>query len=148
MRGYAPEENGPPEDVTELFGMSGSWASGGIVSTPRDMNRFARGYVGARLFSRKVQERQFRFVKGTSEPPGPGVNSAGLAIFRYATGCGTVYGHTGNISGYTQFFAATADGKRSTAVAVNSQMTQKQNVKVWKQLRAAELRAVCAALAR
>ena len=54
---------------------------------------------------------------------GPGTNSAGLAIFRYATRCGTVYGHTGNTSGYTQFAAATADGSRSVVVSVNAQIT-------------------------
>jgi D-alanyl-D-alanine carboxypeptidase len=35
--------------------------------------------------------------------PGPGTNSAGLAIFRYQTRCGTVYGHTGNFPGYVQW---------------------------------------------
>ncbi len=27
---------------------------------------------------------------GSSKPPGPGKNSAGLALFRYETKCGTV----------------------------------------------------------
>jgi hypothetical protein len=45
--------------------------------------------------------------------PGPGRNSAGLAVFRYRTRCGTVYGHTGNFPGYVQFAAATRDGSRA-----------------------------------
>jgi hypothetical protein len=36
---------------------------------------------------------QLRFVRGSSGQSGPGQNFAGLAIFRYSTRCGTVYGH-------------------------------------------------------
>ncbi|MGO8886118.1 MAG: hypothetical protein ACLPUO_18420 [Streptosporangiaceae bacterium] len=38
----------------------------------------------------------------SSQPPGPRVNAAGLAIFRYWTRCGTTYGHTADFPGYTQ----------------------------------------------
>ena len=69
-------------------------------------------------------------------------------MFRYRTRCGTVYGHTGNTPGYTQFFAATVDGRRSIQVAMNTQATQKTAVRIWRVLRAAEEDAVCAALAR
>ena len=148
IHGYDLEPGAAPQDISTAIAMSGAWASGGIVSTPADLNRFARGYAGARLFTRAVQRRQMQWVAGTSEPPGPGTNSAGLAVFRYRTRCGTVYGHTGNIPGYTQFFAATLDGRRSVTVSVNEQLTQKQRPAVWRVLRRAEETAVCAALAR
>ena len=45
------------------------------------------------------------------EPPGPGQNSAGLALYRYDTSCGTVLGHAGNFPGYTQFIGATPNGR-------------------------------------
>ena len=61
-----------------------------------------------------------RFVPGgESSPPGPGKNSAGLALFRYQTKCGTVYGHTGNFPGYVQWAAATADGSRAVTTSLN-----------------------------
>ena len=41
-------------------------------------------------------------------------------MFRYRTRCGTVYGHTGNTAGYTQFIAATRDGSRSVSVSVSA----------------------------
>ncbi|MFJ5999007.1 serine hydrolase [Streptomyces sp. NPDC092370] len=44
MRAYAVEPPVPPEDVSEAPGASGVWASGGIVSTPRDMTRFVNGH--------------------------------------------------------------------------------------------------------
>jgi D-alanyl-D-alanine carboxypeptidase len=139
----------PPEDVSELVAAGWSWASGGIVSTPADLNTFIRAYVGGKLFDQRTQAKQRRVVEGgSSEPPGPGMNSAGLAIFRYETRCGTVWGHTGNTLGYTQFAAASADGRRSVTVSINAQHTLVSgSLDVFRALRRAEKLAVCAALA-
>src|SRR5262245_58313320 len=137
------------EDVSELVAAGWAWASGGVVSTPEDANEFVRRYVAGRETDSKTHAQQFQFIPGgSSEPPGPGTNSAGLAIFRYETRCGTVYGHTGNTLGYTQFVSATADGKRSATVAINAQLTPEPE---HNPVRFAELRelyelAVCAAL--
>jgi D-alanyl-D-alanine carboxypeptidase len=139
----------PPEDVSELVAAGWSWASGGIVSTPADLNTFIRAYVGGKLFDQRTQAKQRRVIEGgSSEPPGPGMNSAGLAIFRYETPCGTVWGHTGNTVGYTQFAAASADGRRSVTVSINAQHTLVSGSPVvFEALRHAEELAVCAALA-
>jgi D-alanyl-D-alanine carboxypeptidase len=153
MHGYQIDRDdptGPLEDVSEQVAGGWSWAAGGIVSTPRDLNRFIRGYVGGELFGRRVSDEQARFGPGGSEPPGPGNNSAGLALFRYDTRCGTVFGHTGNTGGYTQFIAASRDGRRSVTMSINVQRTQNsegQEAQVFAALRAAEETAVCAALA-
>lgn len=120
--GYALDPPNAPTDASTAFSASGAWASGGIQSTPAELNRFTRAYLGRRLFDRATQRRQLRFVTGHSEPPGPGGNSSGLGIFRYRTRCGTVYGHTGNFPGYTQFTAATRGGARSVTVSVNAQV--------------------------
>jgi D-alanyl-D-alanine carboxypeptidase len=120
LHGYVTEAGSPPDDVSTLLSPSGAWASGGIVSTPLELNRFIRGLLGSRLFPRATQRAQLRFVAGgESSPPGPGANSAGLAIFRYRTRCGTVYGHTGNFPGYVQFAAATRDGRRAVTTSLN-----------------------------
>jgi D-alanyl-D-alanine carboxypeptidase len=105
--------------------------------------------VGARLFGRGVQAHQLRFVRGSSGPPGPGQNFAGLAIFRYRTRCGTIYGHTGNTPGYTQFIASTLDGRRSVVVSVNGQINEKSRqtlLAAWRRLQQIEEDAVCVAL--
>jgi D-alanyl-D-alanine carboxypeptidase len=139
----------PPEDVSEVVAAGWAWASGGIVSTPADLNTFIRGYVGGKLFDERTQAKQRRVVEGgSSEPPGPGKNSAGLGIFRYETRCGTVWGHTGNTPGYTQFMAASPNGSRSVTVSVNTQLTPTDGEPgVFEALRRAERLAVCAALA-
>jgi len=151
VHGYEVSPPDPPEDVTTALSMSGAWASGGIQSTAADLNRFVRGYVGLGLFDRETQELQLRFVKGHSEPPGPGVNSAGLGIFRYETSCGLVYGHTGNLPGYTQFTAASPDGRRSVTVSVNARIVPEAKSApvraAFGALRRVDSLAVCAALA-
>ena len=59
-----------------------------------------------------------------------------------------MWGHTGNFPGYTQFMAASPNGRRSVTVSVNEQLTPKEGAPgVFKALRRAEERAVCAALA-
>jgi D-alanyl-D-alanine carboxypeptidase len=148
VHGYdvAPPE--APVDVTHLFAAGWAWASGGIVSTLDDTNTFFRAYVRGATTSFPVHMAQFNFRPGSSEPPGPGQNSAGLAIFRYQTRYGTVYGHTGNTPGYTQFAAASKDGTRSAVVCVNAQITPATSPERFADLRRIYTLAVGTALAR
>lgn len=64
MHGYAVEPPAPPEDVSEVLSASGVWASGGIVSTPRDVTRFIRGYAAGKLTSRAALREQRRWIEG------------------------------------------------------------------------------------
>ena len=73
---------------------------------------------------------------GQEQAARSGTNSAGLAIFRYQTNCGTVYGNTGKTPGYTQFIAATRAGSRSAIVAAGEQITPKSDPKMFAKLRA------------
>ncbi len=144
INGY---DRAPLENVTTCCSMAFVWASGGMYSTPRDLHGFARAYIGGELFEEEIQDAQFDwFEGGGSEPPGPGANSAGLGVFRYETSCGTVYGHTGNFPGYTQFFAATPDGRHSMVVSANLQLAEDRNPDVFEELRRVDRLAVCAAL--
>jgi D-alanyl-D-alanine carboxypeptidase len=139
----------PPVDISESVAAGWAWASGGIVSTPADLNDFIRDYVGGKLFDERTRAKQRRVVEGGgSEPPGPGKNSAGLGIFRYETRCGTVWGHTGNFFGDTQFMAASPYGRRSATVSINTRLVPTfGDPGAYKALRRAEVLAVCAALA-
>jgi len=135
------------DDVTSLFAADWAWSAGGVVATPTDTLAFIRAYVAGTLVDQATHQAQFSFRAGTSEPPGPGENSAGLAVFRYQTSCGTVYGHTGNTAGYTNFAAASADGRDAVVVSVNAQVSLKVDPVVFAALRSAEGQAVCQALA-
>jgi len=145
MHGYEVEPGKKPEDVSELINPAGAWASGGIVSTPLDLSAFVRSYVRTMLLKTKGLEGRFR--PGSSSPPGPGKNSAGLGIFRYRTGCGRVYGHTGSFPGYRVFIAASADGKRSVVFVANAQIVPGSgSQKVAKAITKLQASAVCRAL--
>jgi D-alanyl-D-alanine carboxypeptidase len=148
VHGYQPDPPNAAEDVTEVVAAGWAWASGGVVSTPQEANRFARAYASGKLTDAATHALQFTFRPGKSEPTGPGTNAAGLGIFRYRTACGTVYGHTGNTLGYTQFIASTRDGRRSTVVTVNTQLTPERNPKPFAALRTIYGLAVCSALQR
>jgi D-alanyl-D-alanine carboxypeptidase len=141
IHGYFVAPGEEPQDATEFLSPSGAWASGGIVSTPQNLNAFIRADLGLKFFDRAEQRQQMHWwVGGESSPPGPGKNSAGLALFRYQTKCGTVYGHTGNFPGYTQFAAATADGSRGITMSLN---IPAPTGKLLAQLRRLQTTAVC-----
>jgi D-alanyl-D-alanine carboxypeptidase len=123
LHGYDFEPEGPLEDVSTAFSASLFWASGGVVSTPNDLNAFIRAYGSGRLLSKKTYEQQRKWIKGSSVNPGPGRNEAGLALFRYTTRCGVVHGHTGTIPGYTQLAVTTPDGTRSLTFTLTSQVS-------------------------
>lgn len=146
LRGYAVDPPDAPEDVSEALGMSGVWASGGMVSTPADVTRFVRGYARGALYDHRVVREQRRWVTGASEPAGPGRNAAGLGVFRYTTRCGVVLGHTGNMPGYTQLMAATPDGRRSLAFSVTTQVNRTLKPALLRDLRAVQEDFVCALL--
>jgi D-alanyl-D-alanine carboxypeptidase len=146
IHGYLVSPGKAPEDATTLLSPSGAWASGAIVSTPKDLNTFIRSYLGLKFFDRDQQIQQMQFVPGgESSPPGPGKNSAGLALFRYKTKCGTVYGHTGNFPGYVQWAAASADGSRAVTTSLN---IPAPSGKLLTQLRNLQTTAVCALLGK
>jgi D-alanyl-D-alanine carboxypeptidase len=141
IHGYVTEPGAEPQDVSEFLNPSGAWASGAIISTPQNLNAFIRADLGLQFFDKAEQEQQMRWWKGgESSPPGPGKNSAGLALFRYQTKCGTVYGHTGNFPGYTQFAAATADGSAAVTTSLNIPAPKG---KLLVQLRQVQTEAVC-----
>jgi D-alanyl-D-alanine carboxypeptidase len=146
IHGYDVEPGAPPTDISTFLNPGLAWASGGMLSTPAELNQFMRAYVRGAFTDRATRRQQFKFVPGGSGPPGPGTNSAGLALFRYATSCGTVYGHTGNFPGYTIFAAATGDGSRSVTVIINEQLNENPVTPAFTQLQTVWGLGVCAAL--
>ncbi len=146
LHGYVLRPGHPAEDVSEAFSASAAWAAGGIVSTPAETNRFIRAYLAPRFFSRSTRAAQLQFLPGSSQPAGPGTNAAGLGIFRYRTRCGPMYGHTGNLPGYTQLAAASRTGADSVSVTATEQLSLRAHPRVLAALRQAELLAVCAAM--
>lgn len=142
--GSATAAQPAPEDVSQFLNPGLAWASGGLVSTADELNRFIRWYAPGTGLKSTLVTAQRQFVPGAGGPPGPGTNSSGLGIYQYQTTCGTVLGHTGNMPGYTAFVAATPDGSRSVAVIANGQINDKGSSDVYKRLLDVEQAAICA----
>ena len=53
----------PPEDISEVLASGWVWASGGMVTTPSELNDFVRGYVGSDLFDLGTRALQRRVLK-------------------------------------------------------------------------------------
>lgn len=147
LHGYEIAPGKPPEDVSKVINPALAWASGGLVSTLPDLSRFFRGYVGGRLFGPHTRMAQRQWIRGSSSPPGPGINGAGLGLFRYRTRCGTVFGHTGSFPGYRIFAASSASGRRSVAYIANAQIVPGEgSPRVSALIRKSQVAAVCHAL--
>lgn len=144
IHGYDRDaQTGQLEDVSELINPGLAWASGGMVSTASDLNNFVRSLLAGKLFNPSVLTAPSAFVPGAGGPPGPGTNSSGLAIYRYETPCGVVYGHTGNMPGYTAFIASSPDGSNSVSFAVNGQISPSSNDAIYQKLVVAWNAAIC-----
>ena len=148
LSGYDVSPGDPVVNQTFFINPALAWASGGIVSTLPDLGRFIRAYVGGRFFGNGIKRVQRQWVpNANSSPPGPGVNSAGMALFRYRSKCGTVYGHTGSFPGYRIFAASSANGKRSITFVANAQITDTSGSRrVSSLIRKMQVKAVCHAL--
>jgi len=70
-----------PADDSEAFSAGWAWAAGGIVATPSDMSAFMRAYADGAVDGLPASSPRERYVPGSSEPPGPGDNAVGLAVF-------------------------------------------------------------------
>ena len=147
LHGYEIAPGKPPEDVSRVINPALAWASGSLVSTLPDLSRFFRGYVGGWLFGPRLRMAQRQWTRGSSSPPGPGINGAGLGLFRYRTKCGTMFGHTGSFPGYRIFAASSANGRRSIAYIANAQIVPDQgSPRVSSLIRKSQVAVVCHAL--
>lgn len=108
-RGYAPGL----VDYTELD-PSAAGASGGLVSTGEDLNRFYGALVDGRLLFPAQQAEMQRTV-----PAGLGIPGAeyGLGIGSVPLSCGgKFWGHGGNLRGFANISGAVPHGKRVNVV--------------------------------
>ena len=117
MRGYeAVRSQGRLTDLTN-YNMSVAWASGDIVSTASDINRFYTSLLAGRLIPRHLLRQMKR-----SRPAFPG--------FEYGLGLGhtqmcdqRVWGHVGGVPGYGTYTFTSNDAGRQITVSVNRSIT-------------------------
>ncbi|ADD43806.1 serine hydrolase domain-containing protein [Stackebrandtia nassauensis] len=113
--------DGEPKDVTEADA-SGTWASGGIVSSGADLN----AYFTALTEGEVVDKAQLKQMRDTVPMTGvPGVEY-GLGLMRLPTECELkLWGQAGDVPGFQAMTATTADGKKSATIAINQSPSEK-----------------------
>ncbi|MBF9128490.1 beta-lactamase family protein [Plantactinospora sp. S1510] len=114
--GYLPVQRDgtyQPVDIT-AFNPSAAGASGELLTSAADLNRFYRALLTGRLL-RPAQLAQMKTSWSTGARADYGL---GLQTRRLATGT-TVWGHGGEIFGYEAASWSTEDGTRQLTVAVN-----------------------------
>ncbi|WP_186777675.1 serine hydrolase domain-containing protein [Streptomyces salinarius] len=113
-RGYVrPGEGAPLTDLTEL-NPSIAGASGEMISSADDLNRFLGALVGGRL----LRPAQLRAMMQT-HPTGDNGREYGLGLERkeLARCDGVYWGHGGDIFGYQTAGGATLHGRQATVMA-------------------------------
>nr|BFD80608.1 hypothetical protein StreXyl84_00090 [Streptomyces sp. Xyl84] len=82
-----------------------------MVSTAQDWQRFLTALMSGRL----LPEAQMKQMRTTVDAPEEG-GAYGLGLMKVDTPCGTVWGHTGGLPGYSSEIYTDATGTRSVAV--------------------------------
>ncbi|GAB2793918.1 serine hydrolase domain-containing protein [Streptomyces daliensis] len=100
---------------TSAIDPSWSWAAGGMVSTAQDWQRFLTALISGEL----LPEAQMKQMRTTVDAPEEG-GGYGLGLMRVDTSCGTVWGHTGGLPGYSSEIYTDASGRRSVAVLTST----------------------------
>ncbi|MFC3449118.1 serine hydrolase domain-containing protein [Amycolatopsis speibonae] len=117
-RGYAPDL----ADYTELD-PSIAWASGGLVSTGEDLNRFFAALTEGRLLERPQLAEMQRTVPVDLGVPGA---EYGLGIVSVPLSCGgTYWGHRGSIRGFSTLSGAIPHGKQVNVVVNQDPLSEK-----------------------
>lgn len=122
VQGYAGEGNpfgGTDAMITDgrfAFNPRNEWTGGGVVSTPRDLARWARELYAGRLIA---PARRKEMLQGIGTDMGPGVQY-GLGVLIRPSERGITWGHSGFFPGYLTDMAYFPDLGLAVAAQVNS----------------------------
>jgi len=98
---------------TTWINISTEWAAGGMVSTAADWARFDRALLSGRLLPAAQLKEMHTTVAEEAEFPN---RRYGLGLEEVTTPCGTVWGHNGQVPGYSSENYTDAAGRRTVSV--------------------------------
>jgi D-alanyl-D-alanine carboxypeptidase len=98
---------------TTWINSSTQWAAGGMVSTARDWARFDSALLSGRLLPPAQLKEMKTTVAEEAEIPN---RRYGLGLEKVVTPCGTVWGHNGQVPGYSSEDYTDATGRRTVSV--------------------------------
>lgn len=98
-------------DTTNV-NLSTEWAAGAMVSTAQDWARFDTALMSGQLLPpAELQQMRTTVSEGPSTP-----NRYGLGLEQVITPCGTVWGHDGQVPGYSSEDYTDSTGRRTVSV--------------------------------
>lgn len=103
-----------PDGYVDTTGINPSteWAAGGMVSTAADWARFDSALLSGKLLPpAELQQMRTTVSEGAAT-----ANRYGLGLEQVVTPCGTVWGHVGQVPGYSSEDYADATGRRTVSV--------------------------------
>ncbi|WP_235036859.1 serine hydrolase [Actinomadura sp. K4S16] len=135
LHGYTPVADDPAElrDTTEV-NITFARASGDMISTVGDLDRFDSALLGGRLLPDRLLRAMLRPVPGSQPYPGSDVFRYGLGAVIATTPCGVkAYGNGGTLDGWETWTGSTRGGRHSmsfvfTTDAVNQVRLTEQAV--------------------
>ncbi|WP_406179412.1 serine hydrolase domain-containing protein [Streptomyces sp. NBC_01006] len=101
---------------TTRINASTEWAAGGVVSTASEWARFDSALLSGKLLASEQLKEMLTTV--AEEPGNP--NRYGLGLEQVVTPCGTVWGHVGQVPGYSSWDYTDATGSRTVSVFASS----------------------------
>ncbi|MFF4187616.1 serine hydrolase domain-containing protein [Streptomyces sp. NPDC001691] len=133
-RGYArPGEDAPLQDITAL-NPTLAGASGSMISSGADFNRFLDALVHGKLL-RPAQLHEMMRTRPTGSPDG---GAYGLGLESHPLACGGLaWGHDGGVPGYQTTAAAAADRQATVMVNLYPGGTDAQNADMTSAVRTA-----------
>ncbi|BCL29749.1 serine hydrolase domain-containing protein [Streptomyces aurantiacus] len=102
---------------TTWVNASTEWAAGGMVSTARDWARFDSALLSGKLLPAAQLKEMKTTVAEESEFPN---RRYGLGLEKVTTPCGTVWGHNGQVPGYSSEAYTDATGRRTASVLTST----------------------------
>jgi D-alanyl-D-alanine carboxypeptidase len=129
--GYASNPETPSQfsDVTNLMHVSAAWSAGGIVSTAKDLLLFNQALFSGQLLKPTTFTQMKDFIVAI-DPIYSMVNGYGLGLVSMEIGKNKVYGHIGNIPGYSSLLGYLPEDKLYLVVLMNQNYTRLENNKV------------------
>ncbi|WP_406445710.1 beta-lactamase family protein [Streptomyces sp. NBC_01613] len=97
---------------TTRINLSTEWAAGGMVSTAQDWARFDTALMSGKL----LPPAQLKEMKTTVAEESGNPNRYGLGLEKKVTPCGTVWGHDGQVPGYSSWDYTDNTGRRTVSV--------------------------------
>lgn len=102
---------------TTWVNASTEWAAGGMVSTAQDWARFDSALLSGKLLPAAQLKEMKTTVAEESEFPN---RRYGLGLEKVVTPCGTVWGHNGQVPGYSSEAYTDATGRRTASVLTST----------------------------